>query len=62
VLIYYFFKVYVDLDMKIKISQAINSTLRKFKSDGQQIIKDFSDDDIKSIISAFKKQLNDFKI
>ena len=48
--------------MEIKISKAINSTLRKFKSDGQQIIKDFSDDDIKSIISAFKKQLNDFKI
>lgn len=48
--------------MKIEISETINSIMRKFKSDGHQIIKDFSDDDIKSIISAFKKQLNDFKI
>ena len=48
--------------MEIKISEAIDSMLSKFKSDGQQIIKDFSNEDIKVIISSIKKQLNDFKI
>ena len=48
--------------MEIKISEAINSMLSKFKSDGQRIIKDFSSENIKVVISSIKKQLNDFKI
>ena len=55
-----FLQFYCKVDKEI--SETINSIMRKFKSDGHQIIKDFSDDDIKSIISAFKKQLDDFKI
>ena len=48
--------------MKIEISETINSIMSKFKSDGHQIIKDFSDEDFKSVISFFKKRLNDFII
>ena len=59
---YYFSKVQVDLEVKINLTESINSIMEQFKFDGQQIIKDFSNVDIDVMISSFKKQLNDFII
>jgi len=48
--------------MKINLSETINNIIKQFESDGQRIIKDFSNKEIILMISSIKKQLKDFNI
>tara|TARA_Y100000590_G_scaffold33140_1_gene36324 strand:+ start:1565 stop:1711 length:147 start_codon:yes stop_codon:yes gene_type:complete len=48
--------------VKNKFPTEIRTMIKQFESDGEKILEDFSDTDIKKLISVFKKALTDFSI
>ena len=60
--VFLFVRIWVDLDVKNKFPTEIRTMIKQFESDGEKILEDFSDTDIKKLISVFKKALTDFSI